>query len=521
MIAEPCAETAITSVRSASACQKTAQRWVLAATILGSSLAFIDSTVVNVALAALQRDLHAAVADVQWVVEAYSLFLSAFLLVGGSLGDRYGRRRLFVIGVSVFAAASTWCGCASGIDQLIVARVAQGFGAALLVPGSLAIISSSFGEADRGRAIGTWSGFSAITAAIGPVLGGWLIEHFSWRAVFFINLPLALVVLAISYWRVPESSSNEKGQLDWRGTILIVAGLGALTAGLIESPRLGRGATLTQIVVGILLIIGFVTVEARIRRPLVPLQLFRDRNFTGANLVTLLLYAALGATFFFLPLNLIQVQGYSATAAGAALVPLIVVIFLLSRWSGELVRKYGAKVPLIIGPVTAALGYVAFSLPGVGGSYWKTFFPAMLLLGIGMAISVAPVTTAVMNSVPQSRAGIASGINNAIARIAGLLAIAVLGIAMLQTYSRALDAQPLPASVRRTLEQQRGKLAAIDFPTDISLETRTLLRNAVNRSFLAGFRVVMIAGAILAAASAVVAFCLIAPKRSNAHSARS
>lgn len=337
MIQEPCAEAAIRSVAPASPCRKSAEHWVLAATILGSSLAFIDGTVVNVALPALQADLNATVAGVQWVIEAYSLLLSALLLVGGSLGDRYGRRRVFVIGVLVFAAASAWCGFASGIRSLIAARAAQGFGAALLVPGSLAIISNAFREEDRGRAIATWSGFSAITAAIGPVLGGWLIERFSWRAVFFINLPLALVVVAISYWRVPESSSAEKGRLDWAGAIVIALGLAALVWALIESSALGfsHPAIIGALIAGLVLIIAFVFLETRVRAPMVPLDLFRSRTFTGANLLTFLLYSALGGTFFFLPLNLIQVQHYSPTAAGAALLPFILIIFLLSRWSGE------------------------------------------------------------------------------------------------------------------------------------------------------------------------------------------
>ncbi len=435
---------------------------MLVATILGSSMAFIDGTVVNVALPALQSALNATVTDVQWVIEAYSLLLSALLLVGGSLGDRYGRRHVFVIGVIIFGAASAWCGLASGIRPLIVARAVQGFGAALLVPGSLAIISSSFREEDRGRAIGTWSGFSAITTAIGPVLGGWLIERLSWRAVFFINLPLAIIVVVICYWRVPESSSNEKGRLDWLGAIVIALGLGA-------------------------------------------------RTFTGTNLLTLLLYSALGGTFFFLPLNLIQVQHYTPTAAGAALLPLILIIFLLSRWAGGLVQKYGAKIPLIAGPGIAAIGFASFMLPGVGGSYWKTFFPPMIILGIGMAISVAPLTTTVMNSVAQTRAGIASGINNAVSRVAGLLAIAVFGIVMLQAFNHALETNlsGLPSSIRQSLDQQRTKLAAADLPQNIPSAVRAELRDAIDYSFVAGFRAVMFAGALLAAGGAVCAWWLI------------
>ena len=486
---------------------------MLGATILGSSMAFIDGTVVNVALPALQSALNATVTDVQWVIEAYSLLLSALLLVGGSLGDRYGRRRVFIIGVVIFATASAWCGLAAGIRSLIIARAAQGFGAALLIPGSLAIISSSFREEDRGRAIGTWSGFSAITAALGPVLGGWLIEHLSWRAVFFINLPLAIIVVVICYWRVPESSGNEKGRLDWLGAIIIALGLGALVWGLIESARLGfaHPAIVATLVAGLILIVTFVLLERQRRHPMVPLELFRSRNFTGANLLTLLVYGALGGTLFFLPLNLIQVQHYSPTAAGAALLPFILIVFLLSRWAGGLVEKYGAKTPLIIGPAIAALGFASFILPGVGGSYWKTFFLPMIVLGTGMAISVAPLTTTVMNSVAQKRAGVASGINNAVSRVAGLLAIAVFGIIMLQAFNHALEANlsGLPSSIRQAVDQQRTKLAAVDVPQDIAPATGLQLRDAIDRSFVVGFRAVMFTGALLATGGAICAWWLI------------
>jgi EmrB/QacA subfamily drug resistance transporter len=502
-------------------CPPASRKWVLAATILGSSMAFIDGTVVNVALPVLQTNLNASLADVQWVVEAYALLLSAFLLVGGSLGDHYGRRRIFVIGVTLFAAASACCGFAGSIAQLIMARALQGFGAALLVPGSLAIISSAFPEEERGRAIGTWSGFSAITAAIGPVMGGWLIDHVSWRAVFFINLPLAFPVVAIALRHVPESTGNRKGALDFGGAVLTALGLGALVFALIESSRLGfaHPAVIAALVTAAICGGGFVLLESRLRAPMLPLDLFRSRTFTGANLLTLFLYGALGGTLFFFPLNLIQVQHYPPTQAGAALLPLILIIFLLSRWSGGLVHRYGARIPLVIGPMIAAVGFALFTVPGVGGNYWQTFFPAVLVLGLGMAISVAPLTTTVMNSIAQERAGIASGVNNAVSRVAGLLAIALFGIVMLQCFNHALDAKlsqfPVSPAARESLVKERGKLAAADI-SQAPPEIRPSVEAAVAQSFVSAFRRIMLLGAVCAVASALTAWVLIVARPARA-----
>ena len=497
------------------------RRWVLTATILGSSMAFIDGTVVNVALPALQSSLNATAVDLQWVIEAYSLLLSALLLIGGSLGDHYGRRRIFLIGIAVFASASAACGFAATIGQLIAFRAFQGLGAALLIPGSLAIISSSFSENERGRAIGTWSGFSAITTGIGPLLGGWLIEHVSWRAVFFINLPIALLIVLISLRHVAESSDKQNTRVDWLGAILAAAGLGALVYGLIESSRLGLTdpSVVFVLIAASVLLLVFLFVETRISQPMLPLSLFRVRAFAGTNLLTLLLYAALGGTLFFLPLNLIQVQHYSPTAAGAALLPFILLMFVLSRWSGGLVVAYGARLPLIVGPLITACGYALFIRPGMGGSYWTNFFPPIVVLGLGMAISVAPLTTTVMNSVSQNRAGVASGVNNAVARTAGLLAIAVLGIVMLHVFNDRLDQRivemKLPASVSQSLQSQRTKLAAIAIPEDHAPATQQVIRRAIEESFVSGFRVVMAIGAVLAIAGGVTAMTLIRSTASN------
>jgi EmrB/QacA subfamily drug resistance transporter len=472
-------------------------------------MAFIDGTVVNVALPFLQTNLNATAIGIQWVVEAYSLFLSALLLVGGSLGDRYGRRRIFNIGVVVFAVASALCGLSANIEELIAARAVQGIGGALLVPGSLALISASFAENERGKAIGTWSGFSAMTTAIGPVLGGWLVEHWSWRAAFFLNLPLALAVLVISIWKVPESREKvHHGRLDWFGAALATVGLGGVIYGLIESPRLGfsNPMVLLSLAGGLISLAVFVFNEARAKNPMVPLRLFRNRNFAGANVLTLFLYFALSGNFFFFALNLIQIQGYSATAAGASLLPFVVLMFALSRWSGGLIERFGARLPLMIGPSVAAAGFLLFAAPGINGNYWTSFFPAVLVLGLGMAISVAPLTTTVMSAVGEEQAGVASGINNAVSRTAGLLAIAVFGVVMLHVFSHALagrlNEMQLDGQLKHFVYEQRVKLAGIEVPATSDAATRELVKGAVANSFVSGFRVLMIIAAVTALASA-------------------
>ncbi len=361
-------KVAVQSASAESLIQANSRKWILAATILGSSLAFIDSTVVNVALPALQSSFQTTVANVQWVVESYGLFLGALILVGGSLGDLFGRRLVFVIGVATFALASVACGFAQSIHQLIIARSLQGIGAALLVPGSLAIISASFDEKGRGQAIGTWSGFTAITTAAGPVMGGWMVEHWSWRAVFFINIPLAFAVIGISLWKIPESRSHVARRVDYPGALLATLGLGGVITGFVESGTLGWNNPLIYgtITAGSALLIAFVMFEARSETPMFPLGLFRSPSFAGTNLLTLFLYSAIGIFFFLFPLNLIQVQHYSTTATGAATLPLILLMFSFSRWSGGLVAKYGPKRPLMIGPAIVALGFASFAMPSVG-----------------------------------------------------------------------------------------------------------------------------------------------------------
>ncbi|WP_019142923.1 MFS transporter [Noviherbaspirillum massiliense] len=497
-------------------CSEKARPWVLTTTILASSMAFIDGTIVNVALPALQAQFKANMAEVQWIVESYALLLSALLLVGGSAGDRFGRRRVFSLGVSLFAAASVWCALAPTLAHLVVARALQGIGGALLVPGSLALISASFPENVRGKAIGSWSGYTAITTALGPVLGGFMIEHWSWRYAFLINLPLALLVLFLAFRYVPESRSAQGVQrLDWLGALLASIGLGCLVYGLIALPTQGwsDAETIAAFMAAVLALSGFIFAEARHPAPMLPLHLFRSRNFSGANLLTLLLYAALGGSMFFIPLDLIQIHRYSATAAGAVFLPLTLMMFVLSRWAGGLVDRYGAKRPLVIGPAIAALGFTLFAVPGVGGSYWLTFFPAVLVLGLGMTISVAPLTTTVMNSVDNKMAGIASGVNNAVSRTAGLLAIAVLGIAMTQAFGSALgrhaEQSGVPPPILEQVLAEQYKLAAVEIPDEATEHDRQALGEAVSDSFVYGFRWVMLASALLALGAACTAWLMI------------
>ncbi len=493
-----------------------ARRWTLAAAILGSSMAFIDGTVVNVALPALQRHLDASAADAQWVVEAYALFLSALLLVGGALGDRFGRRRVFCTGVALFTLASLACALSPTVGVLIAARAVQGLGAALLVPGSLSLISAAYPQAERGAAIGTWSAFSGITAAVGPVLGGFLVDHYSWTWAFLLNLPLGLGLLALCLLKVPEDAGGHtRGPVDLAGAALATAGLAGVVFALIEAP--GRGWTawlvLLAAAAGVAALAAFVEVERRGRNPMLPLALFGNRNFTATNLLTLLLYAALGGALYFFPLNLIQVQGYGATAAGAALLPFVIILFVLSRWTGKLADRFGPRLPLVVGPAIAAAGFVLFAVPGMGGSYWTTFFPAVCVLGLGMSITIAPLTTTVMNAVDEHLAGTASGVNNAVSRTAGLLAIAVLGVVLAATFDARLAAElqtaRAPAPLAAALLDQRQKLAGIVVPAEVAEPEARRLHRAVGGAFVAGFRWVMLLSAALALLGALSAWCLV------------
>jgi len=473
-------------------------RWVLAATVLGSSMDYIDGTVVNVALPSMQNLLGATGTQAQWVVESYALFLAALLLTGGSLGDRFGFRRIFLFGVVLFAVASLGCGLAHGISQLLFARSLQGVGGALLVPNSLALLSSEFEGADRARAIGTWSGFGAIMTALGPVVGGWVVQHASWRWAFLLNVPVAIATAWITLTKVPNREHDpEMFPLDVQGALLVTAGLGCVVYGMLEW---SNGHLLSRVAgaAGLVFLAMFVITERNAKSPLIPPELFLNRTFSGANLLTFFLYGALSATFFYLPLNLIQAQGYTPTQAGAALLPMVLLMFFLSRWAAGLVQKWGARLPLWMGPLIAAVGYVLFARPRVGGCYWLNYFPAITILGLGMTISVAPLTTVVMSSVDDNRSGIASGINNAVSQMAALLALALSAPLFFAKFSAELKthlvSSHVPAQVVTQVEGQRRQLGAIRV-TDARAKT------AVDEAFADSFRLIV----LLAAGSAAVA----------------
>jgi hypothetical protein len=442
-------------------------------------MAFLDSTVLNVALPALQADLGASVREVQWTYGAYALVLSALLLVGGTLGDRFGRRRVFVLGAAIFGVASAWCALAPGPAQLIAARGVQGVGGALLVPASLAIIGASFEGNLKAKAIGTWGALSAIAMAVGPVLGGWLVEGVSWRAAFLINPLLAAVAIPIALWHVPESRDPEAHNLDLAGAVLATLGLGGLVYGLIESSAWGLDAlrVLVALVLGLIALAAFISVEGRVKDPMVPPSLFRSRNFDGANLVTLLFYMALTGSLYFLPFLMMQVYGYSALVAGSVFLPFVAMAFLIGRLSGRISARFGTRIPLVI----------------------------------------TPLTTAALGSVDKEHSGLASGVNNAVARVAGLLSVALLGVFLYGVFSMSLDnrldSMELSGEVRSEMEAEKIHLGAAEAPEDVKAGTAGHIERAIDESFVTGFRAIMLVSAGLALASALVAALFVSDRR--------
>jgi EmrB/QacA subfamily drug resistance transporter len=429
-------------------------RWVVVAMVLGSGIAMLDATVVSIALPSIDRDFHGGVDTLQWVVTGYALTLAAFLLLGGSLGDRYGRKRIFSIGVVWFAASSALCGIAPSAGLLIAARVLQGIGGALLAPASLAILQASFRPDDRARTIGAWSGLSGVAAAAGPLIGGYLIAIGSWRWVFAINLPLALAVLVITARHVPESRDPAtSGRVDSVGAALAVVFLAGLTYGLIEGPTRGWGspAVVACLVVALLAAPAFLVVEHRRARPMLPLGLFRSRQFSGANAVTFVVYGALGGALFLVPIELQIVKGYSPLESGVALLPLTLVMLALSARSGALSARIGPRLQMTAGPLVVGTGLALLTQATGSGSYWSDVFPAVLLFAIGLAITVAPLTATAMGAAPAENSGVASAVNNVVARAGGLLAVAVLPLLAGLTGTAALHAGTLAGGFRTAM----------------------------------------------------------------------
>ena len=405
------------------------QTRVLAATIIGSGMAFADGSIITVAIPRMRAALGASLAEMQWVANGYTLVLSAFLLLGGAAGDRYGLRRVFALGVALFAAASLACALSASATELIVARAAQGLGGALMVPGSLALIAAHFPEDERGRAIGVWAATTSVAAALGPLFGGWLVDHAAWQSIFLINLPFAALGLAIVLRGVVDLPASGAAGMDWLGAALATVGLGGVALGL---TLLGEAAETRRLaiacgVVGVAALAALVAWEARAANPMMPLRFFRDRGANGVNVLTLLLYFALAGAIFFLPSALIQRDGWDAASAGSIFLGFTAAMAVLSRFGGAIADRFGVRAPLTVGPAIAAASFAALG-PAVGaGDYWTAVTPAMLLMGLGMGITVAPLSTAVMASAPVGQTGVASAINNAVARVAGLFAVASLG----------------------------------------------------------------------------------------------
>ena len=505
---QPCDAAQLQSGGRRAACPDRDKPWVLVSAILGSSLAFIEGSVVNLALPAIQHELQIDSAAVQWVMNAYLLVLGSFMLVGGSLGDRIGLRRIFVLGNAVFGLGALGCAMASSLSLLVVARCVQGLGGALLVPTSLALIGSYFSEDERGRAIGTWAGASALTTAIGPVLGGWLVDHWGWPAVFWLVAPFALLTLSIAAWRVPADSPVANGPLDYPGALLLAASLAILTYALVDPASAWHAASFLAIS-GILAAL-FVRRERRFPAPLLPLGLFSSRAFSGANLMTFMLYAALSGALYFLPFNLIQIQGYSATAAGAAFLPMTLMLGFGSTLAGDLIRRFDPRIVLTVGPVIAGLGFLGLALPGVDAAFVTGFLPAIMVIGLGMTISVAPLTTVVMSAVVERQTGVASGINNTVSRLSGVVAVAVLTGVAIGSFSASLDdsldKSDVSQTVARDVLAQASRLAELNAPDDLPAAAARAVDAAIAESYVDAFRLVAVICGLLGMGSGLAAW---------------
>jgi EmrB/QacA subfamily drug resistance transporter len=508
----------------ATPCTPSDRKWILIAITLGSALAFMDGSVVNVALPTLQSTFHATSSAIQWVIQAYALFGAALLLLGGAIGDRYGRRLTFLTGIALFALASAACAASQSLGQLIAARAIQGIGAALLVPQALSILSASFPEDERGRAIGTWSAWSTVFAALGPVVGGWLMQVWSWRLIFLLNLPLVLVIFLLAP-RIPESRAAQDGSpalpLDQLGATLATLSFAAIVYALSFAPQFGWANPLVSwpLVAGLLLLALFLRSQANRSNAMMPLALFKIPRFLAANLLTFLLYGALGGTLYVLPFYLIQIRGYLPAAAGAVFLPMIAIMFLFSARVGGLVPRVGERLLMSVGALLSGAGFAAFTLLDRFHGYVFSVMPAVLLLGTGLTLCVAPLTNAVMSSVSQKQTGIASAVNNALSRLSGLVAVSLLALVLAHGFSARLSVllaqSGLPVDASKQIEANRARLHDIPVPAGLSQPQRAQVAAMLDSAFLAGFRSVMWACAISAWVGGLAVLILLPRKLPN------
>ncbi len=515
----PCVEADATA--GTVPCAPADRKWILVATVLGSALAFMDGSVVNVALPTLQSKFHATSSSIQWVMQSYSLFGAALLLLGGAVGDRYGRRRAFVWGVAIFALASMACGASVSLGNLIAARSLQGIGAALLIPQGLSILSASFPPEARGKAIGTWSAWTSVFAAIGPVAGGWLLQVWSWRWIFLLNLPVAMLVLLLSP-RIPESRAGAAGgapqPLDRVGATLATLSFAAIIYALSFAPQFGWSNpwVFLPMACGLILLAAFLRSQAHRPNAMMPLSLFRIRRFFAANLLTFLLYGALGGALYVIPFYLIQVRHYAPAAAGAAFLPFIVLMFLFSARVGALVPRLGERPLLVTGAALAGIGFSLFALLDAQHGYIFAVLPGVATLGLGMTLCVAPLTTAVLSSVPQNQTGMASAVNNALSRLAALVALSVLALVLAHGFASTLESRlarsTLSVQDREQMFAQRVRLHDVPIPKDLTVEQASEAGEILDSSFLSGFRTVMITCALGAWVGGLSVFFLL-PKR--------
>jgi len=494
---------------------------ILSATILASGMAFLDGSVVGIAIPTIQAKLNATLTDIQWIVNGYTLMLCSLILISGALGDRFGRKKIFMYGIGLFIFSSFLCSISQSIDQLVIFRIIQGIGGAMMVPGSLSIINISFEEKYRGYAIGIWSGFAGGVAALAPLLGGWLVQSFGWQSIFYINIPLGIIALALALKFVPESRDNGSTKIDVIGSLLIFLSLLGLAWGLISVPDLGLSNPLiiSSLLGGLIAFILFIIVQKKSKHPLVPFSIFNSSLVVGANLATLFLYFALSGVIFFLVLNLQQVQHYSPIIAGLSMLPSILLITFLSGTGGKIADKIGPRLPMIIGPLIVSVGMALLVIPGAHANYFTQIFPGLVLFGLGMALVIAPLTKSAL-AVESKYSGAASGVNNAVARIAGLLAVALLGLIVVSLFegqlSQKITSLQMNISEKQQVMIQQDKLGGIQIPSSFSSQTKQIAQNAIDDSFIYGFRWAMGINAFLALLSAIISFFTIHNKKLRA-----